>query len=39
MSSWMDELADITYKEAWNDTIKAMRREFRKNKIERLFQI
>ena len=37
--NWMDELADITYKEAWRATIKSMRHEFRKNKIERLFQI
>lgn len=39
MSNWMDELADITYKEAWSATIKSMRNEFRKNKIRRIFDL
>lgn len=35
--SWMNELADITFNEAWKSTLKEMRNEFRKNKIKRIF--
>ena len=37
MSNWMDELADETYRIAWEKTMKDMRNILRKNKIKRIF--
>lgn len=37
--NWMDELANETFDRAFRQSIKAMRHEFRKDKIKRIFNL